>query len=1042
MTLLVGLLVNTLLHAASVEVKNVRIVPKALRLTAVDPVNVVENYASSVRKSNAPDTVRVLALRAQFVPDSLKTTTGEGHFDLSTTGESVIDRPPHNKVYFEHQLLALRNYFYTVSNGRLVLESQVLPEGLSDAYQLPHNMIYYSGEEDEQKQKLRWAELMRDAAAAAYAQNPAAFNRFDAVIVFHAGVGKDFAFDFSETPYDIQSAFIDLETLRETIGNGLPDYAGIELGNGVKVREGIILPEAQSQKGYNLGLLGTAALLMGSQLGMPNLFNTDTGRAGIGKWGLMDQGSYNFYGLIPAHPSAWEKVYMGWEEPVVVHSLEQAVIGAPGTRSAPRIIKVPISLTEYFLLENRQEDLNGDGITFGRDQAGKRMQFNANGELSAEEGLGVITRVYEYDYGLPGSGILIWHIDEQVIRQNLLTNTINNNPEQRGVRLIECDGPQDIGQAYSMFTPGYGTEAGDYWDPYWSDNLSHKYVNGEKPVEFSGSSIPNRDASGGAKTHIRIGNFSDKDSLMTLSIRSDFHRNGFPQLAGGSYDGALTMFTAPDGRPTIAMLASNGDLFAWHGDGSKVVENHERRTVRDGSNKLVDHSFALIGRAGFQVQRPIAAWDLLPNPAGEELLTLDDRGELLVWSVIDADNDGYAEIVARYEIGERPTAGPLVLDAPVGGGSILVGTESGKVFLFSMGEGLQKVAEKYVSGMPITGMVPFNGGFAFAAGGSDISFQSIVSGEFRETRYLSIPGKADVAHLLRLQTAGDGERLAVLDSYGSFWLIDQSGQIVAERLNSSWSHSARTPAFGDVDSDGVGEVIYTHDQKLHAVELNGVPTLNFPYLSEGKNAALGSGSSPLWVQGIDGPITIFSDGNLIHALDGAGQSMAAFPIGASGRLVRAIMLWVNDDQTLTIFAESDGFLHAWDTGIKVKKEGIWPRYGGDARSSFSHQPAFQSVALPKDVMPDKLVFCYPNPSADGRTFIRYTLHQPVSDVNIRIYDIAGSLVTEFAGNAVHPGDHEVMWDVTPVQSGAYIARVEARHTGGSLVKFLKIAVVK
>ena len=459
----------------------VRLKPTSWRPTVMDPLNVHQTYlsGSSHAQDDHADTLNVLALRVQFVRDSLKTTTGDGHFILADTSEYSIDRPPHNKTYFEHQLLALHNYFHTVSNGQLSIVSDVLPAGETDAYQLSQNMVYYSGEEDEERQQLRWAELLRDAVQAAQADAPN-FSDYDAFIIFHAGVGNDFAFDFSETPFDIQSAFIDFETLKETLGEDDPNFRGIPAGEEFFIQEAIILPEQQSQKGIDLGLLGTATLLMGSQIGMPSLFNTETGRAGIGMWGLMDQGSYNYFGLIPAYPSAWMKLYMGWEEPVVVNSLQDALLGTANTTSAPRLMKIPINAKEYFLLENRQEDWNGDGITYGRDVDGTRVKFDSLGTIVTEPGLGVITEIDEYDYGLPGSGVLIWHIDERVIEEHLATNTINNNPEHRGVDLVECDGPQDIGQVYRQFTAGYGTEAGDYWDPYWAGNISHQYVNGEQ----------------------------------------------------------------------------------------------------------------------------------------------------------------------------------------------------------------------------------------------------------------------------------------------------------------------------------------------------------------------------------------------------------------------------------------------------------------------------------------------------------------------------------------------------------------------------------
>jgi M6 family metalloprotease-like protein len=1028
------------------EAKEVRLVAAGSRLTVTDPLNVVTNYSAGRRsQSDTPDTVRILALRVQFVKDLLKTTTGDGLFDLSSSSDYVIDRPPHDKHYFEQQLLALRNYFSTVSNGKLVLETQVLPSGSTDAYQLPQNMIYYSGEEDQKKQKQRWAELLRDAVLAARDQDAPLFSQYDAVIVFHAGVGKDFAFDFNETPFDIQSAFIDFQTLHETLGADWAAYPGIEVGNDVTIKEGIILPEMQNQKGYTLGLLGTATLLMGSQLGMPSLFNTETGRPGIGKWGLMDQGSYNFYGLIPAHPDAWTKIYMGWEEPVVVNSLEQAVIGSAGTHSAPHILKVPISSTEYFLLENRQEDVNGDGITYGRDENGVRVKFDSLGAIAVEEGLGVITRIDEYDYGLPGSGILIWHIDETEIMMGLASNSINNDPERRGVDLVECDGPQDIGQVYSMFTPGYGTEAGDYWDPYWADNLSHKYVNGEKPVEFSATSIPNSDANVGGKTHIRMDHFSDKDTLMTLSISSDFHRKGFPQYGGGFFnDGALTSFTTPAGVHALAAVSEGGDLYAWHTDGSKVLANDVSASVHDFAGRMTNYPRALIGSATlFMINRPLAAYDLIPALAGDELLTVDNLSELVVWSLVDADNDGFADVVARMGLGEEVTAGPLVLASPVAGGSILLGTQNGKGILLGVSDSeLRKIADVQVSDRPITGMLADNGEFVFADSSGSVNFYILEAGVFRRIRQLQAIGGGDLTYLIRGKAADQSDQIYALTNDGVVTVINTNGQLIDTGHPAAAFRNVGVPALGDVDFDGVGELLFANRYVLNVTEPNGVPTLNFPY-SFVQDVYPEIGSSPLWVQGVDDSYTIFAVGSLLHLLDSSCREVDGFPLSAGWNIQGSLLLWVNPDETLTIFCLSlNGFLNAWDTGIAVKKDGIWPRYGGDSRNSFSYLPTFQQVEQPKDVMPEKLVFCYPNPSADGRTFIRYTLNQSVEDVDIRIYDLSGSLVVDFRNNDALAGDHEVMWDVTPVQSGAYIARVEARSSSGPVVKFVKIAVVK
>ena len=92
-------------------------------------------------------------------------------------------------------------------------------------------------------------------------------------------------------------------------------------------------------------------------------------------------------------------------------------------------------------------------------------------------------------------------------------------------------------------------------------------------------------------------------------------------------------------------------------------------------------------------------------------------------------------------------------------------------------------------------------------------------------------------------------------------------------------------------------------------------------------------------------------------------------------------------------------------------------------------------------MPEKMVYNWPNPNIDDYTFIRYYLTDR-AEVKIKIYDLAGDFVEDFTG----PGDaqtaNEVRWNLHNVQSGVYLARIEAKSSNKSEVKIIKIAVVK
>ena len=61
------------------------------------------------------DTLRILALRAEFQTDQNDSTTGDGSFLMDSPAEPTIDPPPHDLDYFQGQLKALSNYYNAYS---------------------------------------------------------------------------------------------------------------------------------------------------------------------------------------------------------------------------------------------------------------------------------------------------------------------------------------------------------------------------------------------------------------------------------------------------------------------------------------------------------------------------------------------------------------------------------------------------------------------------------------------------------------------------------------------------------------------------------------------------------------------------------------------------------------------------------------------------------------------------------------------------------------------------------------------------------------
>ena len=83
----------------------------------------------------------------------------------------------------------------------------------------------------------------------------------------------------------------------------------------------------------------------------------------------------------------------------------------------------------------------------------------------------------------------------------------------------------------------------------------------------------------------------------------------------------------------------------------------------------------------------------------------------------------------------------------------------------------------------------------------------------------------------------------------------------------------------------------------------------------------------------------------------------------------------------------------------------------------------------------------PNPATEGITKIRFFVSEPAR-VTVKIYDLAGAKVAELAASALPAFENEIDWVLDGIESGVYVAVVEAVAPGHNASKVLKIAVVR
>jgi len=1028
-----------------------------VRFTSTTTQSASRNPIHSLLHAEIPETLRVMAIRVQFQRDNDRSTTGDGWFDLSV-GDSMINPPPHDYNYFSNQLRALRDYYWKVSGGKLFLRVEdengmgfVYPREYTNDWDLPHQMGYYNPDETEELLDQRLAELFRDAITIADANSDIDFSRFDVFIIFHAGVGWEFTQDFDTTPKDIPSVFLNYNDLKKALADGSADFNGIPVNNGsFHVKEGIILPETENQGGYKtFGLLGTAALMMGHQLGLPNLFDTDTGHPGIGRFGLMDQGSGNFMGNIPAQPCAWSKIFLGWEQPILVTSGDSLPVAASLAANPQKIYKIPINAREYFLVENRQRNvLQQRNIGIGYDENGTRIEFYDDGSINPQTGIGVITAVEEYDYGLPGSGILIWHIDDAVIEQKYAENRVNTDMNHRGVDLVEADGSQDMGYYYNNF--GFtGYHAGYAEDMWWKNNQAHLYANSADQVMFTPFTMPGSYSFSRANTGIYMTRFSDIDSVMYFSLAIKGFHAGFPAFLGDNA-GTSAIVTGDldgDGQNEIVAATNNGKLLAWRSDGEKFIANTDSADQVTVAGDTLRLPLAVFAELGDDVPLAPALADL-DHMGGMEVIVPTGSGKLLAFRGADTDGNGRADLFFEISFGAAITTVPVVGNWRLNetGSDIALGLQNGDACLVDESGNL--LWKKNLAAAAITGVAGFienerhgivavdaTGGLSLVDGNGEIVWQR----SFGQYGSLNYPVVGDVAN--------DGKpEIIITTDQGYLLVLNQSGEVLPESQIVSLNAPLSSPTLADLDNDHFLDIVFTGGGKIFAYRFNGTPLTNFPItVDPGREQE--TYPEPILAD-LDGDgkaeIIVASKSSQVLAYSYQGRKIADFSRSVSQPIVSSPAITdLNGNGKFDLIARAgDNYCYVWQLESDSQQGQLyWAQYQQDA----GHDGLFQWTVSPParqgELMPARMVYNYPNPTEGTSTTIRYFLRD-AAEVVIRIYDMSGELVREMSGPGAAALENEVTWDISNVQSGVYLARVMAKSATETNAVIIKIAVVK
>lgn len=356
---------------------------------------------------------------------------------------------------------SVRDYYAAMSYGKLTVQSVVTPW-----VQLPKNEAYYGGN-GAGSTDTNVQQMVSDAIAAAAT---AGFNFssgdsdgdgwIDCLTIIHSGHGEEYSGNPSTCIWSYQW-----------------NLASVVTKNSVKMYRYHTEPALRGwmpDSTYGIIRIGVICHEMGHFFGLPDLYDYSRATEGLGNWSIMAGGSWNgSYGASPAHFDAWSKCFLGFVNPVSVHSQAGMSLARAEDNSVVKLLRDGTANGEYFLLENR-----------------------------AKTGFDNASQIYP--------GLLIYHVYSQSANNDLGTWT---HPV---VKIEEADGDDSLGSNVSS------SEAGDVWTSTSGLSGGFRDQTGSQSANamLYQSVAYNRTNSAASYSYNTVSNFSAAGSVMTCNLMS------------------------------------------------------------------------------------------------------------------------------------------------------------------------------------------------------------------------------------------------------------------------------------------------------------------------------------------------------------------------------------------------------------------------------------------------------------------------------------------------------------------------------------------
>jgi M6 family metalloprotease-like protein len=984
-------------------------------------------------------------------------TTGNGKFQLEPDPDyrTTIASPPHNREYFEENLRALKYYYLAASHNDFNLEYDVYPKEMP-AYTLPNRMSYYSPPNASSALFLaRIEEYFKHSFELADSLDPDIdFSVYGHFMIIHAG--SDWQHDvFGDTPSDLPSFFIRAAPGKEAVVNN----------GSVLINKACNVPSTISQDfdsydvngdvyytGYG-ALNGVMAHEFGHSLGAVDLYNVYNFQPMVGFFDIMDSGGAGITedpgspgvlieGQLPALPGAFTRMVMfedsyrqrGFLKDInqltEMYSLGDLISVSASSQKQTQtaiiqnLVKIPLSEHEYILIENRSVDPDNDGGTAILGALDNRVALHPTGFYDPNN-----LPTYEYDYLLPsfidldfnaiGGGILVWHVDENLLFNqgqtdsvgnfvsNFENNTVNYNYNRRGVRVIEADGLDDLGNVYSWLWTGTPYEYFHRYKPNLDANgWFLNWTNDDwRPVLNYESKPPLRDYQGHPSFY-GFRDISQPSALMSF------------RLTAGAFDGIRPLGDPNAGQKPLPVINSQ-------------LSDNVLPVKRNNSIHFYIYDPAV----------GIDDWRELINP-----IALADTTIVHTPIVSNANNDGFREVVLSnwdgFSIIEFNDDTPSVLSvsAPIYNTPLYA---FDKLFLPSaygyqtpdtllqIPYQVQTVAEGKLAATDET-LVSFNN---YSMGTNSMllvhdpnSMHTLESYNFPELLFVHEP-------VIVKDSLSGGYTYYVIGQSGDIYKCSQN---TTQRIFHSNQHSIPPTNLAISPIGGYSPcIVFAQGNRVYAMKHDGTLLPGYPVFLEGYTASpyshikirlqndrrTGNSSEVIYIElDTGGIIAINADGSINNQNS----------IMDKKRYAPYHTYYIPDESKLFWFYinNNDYLMAAEQTDIEHFPF-LWSgfRNGGTGMTKLRYYE-------PAPVSEQISAYVFPNPAKNGWLTLR--VENPEGLVEFNVYDIAGKLLykTSYSTDPVTYKDTQI--DVSRFSSGVYL--VSVKNSGQT--KRLKFAVEK